>query len=175
MGRENVLFVMDEKNYTNDMPLIERHGVRAIICKDGKYAMQRGLDREYKIPGGGMEQGEKLVDTLIREVREETGLLVKAETVLELGEMKEVRRDIFDKKQKYICHSYFYYCEVEAETVPLQLTESEMRKGYHFVWATPEEIIEANEKLGKDAWISRDTAFIRMLADNRFAELGHKF
>lgn len=170
-----MLAVFDSKNYEGTIKLYEKYGVRGIIIQNGKLAMQCSANGEYKIPGGGMEQGEKLLDTLVREVREETGLLVKAETVLELGEMKEVRRDIFDKKQKYICHSYFYYCEVEAETVPLQLTESEMRKGYHFVWATPEEIIEANEKLGKDAWISRDTAFIRMLADNRFAELGHKF
>lgn len=35
----------------------------------------------YKLPGGGIEPEETLEDTLIREVREESGLIVKAETI----------------------------------------------------------------------------------------------
>ena len=53
-----LLFTLDKKDYVEDMPLVERYGVRAIIRQDGKFAMQKGCLGEYKIPGGGVEQGE---------------------------------------------------------------------------------------------------------------------
>ena len=81
------IFVLDEKNYTDDMPVFERVGVRAIIRRDGLLAMQQSAAGEYKIPGGGMDKGETIAEALAREVREETGLVVKPETMQELGEI----------------------------------------------------------------------------------------
>ena len=49
-----MLLTLDEKDYTDDMPVFEKHTVRAIIEKDGKYSMQRSRKGEYKIPGGGV-------------------------------------------------------------------------------------------------------------------------
>ena len=162
-----ILARFDGKNYSDTTKVLEKFSVRAIIIQNGKIAMQRSKDGEYKIPGGGQEAGESYTETLLREVREETGLLVKEESIREIGEILEVRRDIFDKKQKYICHSMFYYCEVEDETVPIQLTESEIKKGYVLEWATAEEIYSRNILIEKDPWIVRDTAFIKMYMDGK--------
>ena len=96
-----LLFTLDEKNYTNDMPIFERYGVRAIIKQNHKFAMQQGNSGEYKMPGGGVEHGESFHQALIREVREETGLLVKPETIKEIGEVLEIRADIKNKGYKY--------------------------------------------------------------------------
>ena len=90
------LFVLDEKNYTEDMPVFERFVVRALIEKDGLFAMQQGKHREFKIPGGGMDEGETIVEALMREVQEETGLVIIPESMKERGEIVEIRRDIFD-------------------------------------------------------------------------------
>lgn len=76
-----LLFTLDKKDYTDDMPLVERYGVRAIIRQNGKIAMQRSSLGEYKIPGGGVEESESFEQALLREVREETGLQVKVETL----------------------------------------------------------------------------------------------
>ena len=92
---------------------------------------------------------------MIREVREETGLTVRRETICELGEIVELRRDIFDKTKKYVCHSLFYYCKVEDGQAPLQLTESEISKGYEMKWASPAEIYRRNILIEKDPWIVR--------------------
>lgn len=162
-----ILAKFDGKNYCDTTKVLEKFSVRAIIIQNGKIAMQRSKDGEYKIPGGGQEAGESYTETLLREVREETGLLVKEESIREIGEILEVRRDIFDKKQKYICHSVFYYCEVEEKTVPIQLTESEIKKGYVLEWATAEEIYSRNILIEKDPWIVRDTAFIKMYMDGK--------
>ena len=160
------ILVLDEKNYTDDMPVFEKTGVRAIICKDGRYAMQRSADGEYKIPGGGMESGESCEETLIREVLEETGLKVLPETIQEIGEITELREDLFQKGTKYICHSLFYFCDVSDEVAKMHLTPSEVLKGYTLQWATLDEIIECNTRLLKDKWTFRDTEFLKWLRQN---------
>ena len=123
--------ILDEKNYTEDMPVFERFVVRALIEKDGLFAMQQGKHGEFKIPGGGMDEGETIVDALMREVQEETGLLIIPESMKELGEIVEIRQDIFDENIKYIAHSLHYLCDVEDEMVETDMTESEIKKGFH--------------------------------------------
>ena len=41
------ILVLDEKNYTDDMPVFEKTGVRAIIERNGLFAMQKGNKGEY--------------------------------------------------------------------------------------------------------------------------------
>lgn len=160
------ILVMDEKNYTEDMPVFERVGVRAIIRKNGLLAMQQSASGEYKIPGGGMEPGETIEEALMREVREETGLLVIPETMKELGEILEVRRDIFDENTKYIAHSLHYSCEVKDELVETSMTESEIKKGFQLAWADIDTIIATNEALMKEKWQSRDVEFLKWLKEH---------
>lgn len=162
-----ILAVFDEKNYQNTVETYEKYSVRGIIMRDGKLAMQCSKEGEYKIPGGGLEKGENFKQALVREVLEETGLHVKQESIRELGEIQEIRKDIFEDKKKYICHSLFYYCEVGEGQEPLHLTESEIAKGYEMRWASPEEVYQRNILIEKDPWIIRDTAFVKMLIDKK--------
>ena len=160
------IFVLDEKNYTEDMPVFERYGVRAIIQRDGLFAMQQSNTGVYKIPGGGMDKGETIAEALAREVREETGLVIKTETMQELGEILDVHKDIFDGKSKYVAHSLHYSCDVEDELVETAMTESEKAKGFHLAWADIDTIIETNERLMKENWQLRDTKFLRWYKEN---------
>jgi len=160
-----ILTVFDAGDYQDTVDVYEKYSVRGIICRDGKLAMQCSRDGEYKIPGGGLEKGEDFTQALVREILEETGLHVLEESILELGEIREIRKDLFNPEKKYICHSMFFYCETGAKQEALQLTPSEVAKGYELRWASPEEIYERNTLIGKDPWIIRDTAFIKMLVD----------
>lgn len=162
-----VLAVFDEKDYQNTVEVYEKYSVRGIIMREGRLAMQCSRDGEYKIPGGGLEKGETFEQALVREVLEETGLHVKVDSIVELGEIQEIRKDLFDDKKKYICHSLFYYCKVGKEQEVLQLTPSEVAKGYEMTWALPEEIYQRNILLEKDPWIIRDTAFVKMIVDQK--------
>lgn len=53
--------------------------VSAVVpTPDGRIVMQRRTDNQlWALPGGGMDIGESVVAATIREVQEETGLLVK--------------------------------------------------------------------------------------------------
>ena len=161
-----ILFDFDLKDYTDDMPLNERYGVRAIIKKDGRYIMQKSSAGYYKIPGGGVEKDEDLIEALAREVLEETGLVVIKDSVKEIGEVQEIRRDSYDASKKYIAHSLFYFCEVEDECHETAMTPNEIALGYQPVWEDINVIIESNEKIQKEMWTIRDTKFLRWLRDN---------
>ena len=57
-------------------------GAAAVILNDEGHILlvKQSYGRlNWEIPGGGAEPGESIVETVLREVREETGLLVEAE------------------------------------------------------------------------------------------------
>ena len=158
-----VLKVFDAGNYAGLTEVIEKNVVRGVIFIDGKMAMQCSGDGEYKIPGGGVEPDEDYIVALEREVQEETGLLIIPESCRELGMTIEKRRDIFDKTKIFVRKTFFYLCEVKPEMVPLHMTQSEIAKGFHSVWETPEKIYMTNKSMPRESWDERDTEFVRML------------
>lgn len=161
------LLVLDKKDYTEDMECYERYCVRAIIRKGNKIAVQKGGEGDYKILGGGMEPTEDVGIALSREVEEESGLVVDLSTIEEIGEIYEARRDIYETDKKYVCHTWFYYCDVTDEVRSTNMTESEIAKGYHLEWATAQEIIEGNAKFMDQPWIYRDTKFIENFLEKK--------
>jgi ADP-ribose pyrophosphatase YjhB (NUDIX family) len=54
-----------------------------VVDEAGRILLHRRTDNElWSIPGGGMEVGERIADTVVREVREETGLVVEPEVLV---------------------------------------------------------------------------------------------
>ena len=76
------LFTIDLKDYREDFRIFRRPSARAIIRREGKLRMVYSpVEKYYKFPGGGIRGNEDRIDTLIREVREETGLMLIPMTV----------------------------------------------------------------------------------------------
>jgi ADP-ribose pyrophosphatase YjhB (NUDIX family) len=80
---------------TDDDFAPELGGASGLIVRDGKVLLiRRGKDPyrdHWSLPGGGIERGEKIRDTVQREVREETGLEVDVGRVA--GYREEIRPD----------------------------------------------------------------------------------
>ena len=146
------LLILDKKDYTEDMPVFEKFSTRAVIIRNGKIATQHGNAGDYKILGGGVEPGEDLHEALIREVQEESGLVVIPSSIQTIGEIVE-RSD------------------AEEKMVETHMTESEIAKGFHLEWATPQEILDGNKPFcSQQPWSYRDSEFIRMLPELMHAD-----
>lgn len=98
-----LLFEMDKKDYEYCTHRFVRNSARSIIIRDGKIAMIHSLKYDYyKFPGGGIENGENPVEAMIRETREEAGLVVKPETVKEYGYVHRIQRSDMDSSECFV-------------------------------------------------------------------------
>ena len=138
------LFVMDKKNYIENGTVGRRPSVRGIIIKDEKIAMMHSLKYDYyKLPGGGIEDGEQLEDTLIREVKEESGLVVKKDTIREFGYVRQIEKGKIE--DIFIQENFYFLCDVETMIQPQELDDYEEEELFTLEYVTPEQAIEVNE------------------------------
>ena len=109
-----------------------RYASRAVIIKDKMILLSYETKKDlWMIPGGGMEDDEIASDTAIREVREETGYIIKpSDIVLEIDE--------YYGNSKYV--SYYFLGEIVGMT-NRKLTEGEERDGLEPRWIPVEEAI----------------------------------
>jgi 8-oxo-dGTP pyrophosphatase MutT (NUDIX family) len=116
-----------------------REAARGIVLdNEGKVALLHVSKNNYfKLPGGGIDEGEDKETAFKRECQEEIGCEV--ETVGELGMVVEWRK-IFELNQT----SYCYVGKIVGEKGNPNFTESELENGFEIVWL---EIAEAYEKL----------------------------
>ena len=72
-----------------------RVGARAVIVQDGKILLNEfGDGLYYNLPGGGVEDGELVRETVAREVLEETGIEVEVGELLFVLEYEPVHNNI---------------------------------------------------------------------------------
>ena len=94
-----------------DVPLV---GVGAVVVDDGRVLLvRRGnepLKGHWTLPGGLVELGEPLLDGVVREVREETGLTVEPVELIEL--IDRIHRE--DERVRYHYVIADYLCRVTA-------------------------------------------------------------
>jgi 8-oxo-dGTP diphosphatase len=131
-----LLATIRQQDFQPDVPAVDRAGfyhrkaARAVVSDaNGAVALlhvsQHGY---YKLPGGGLEDGEDMALALERELKEEIGCV--AEITAELGEIVE-HRDYWEMVQTSYC---FTATVVGAKGLP-ELTEEELQDGFEVMWA----------------------------------------
>ena len=112
-----LLFEMDAKDYSPSAKRFIRPSVRGIILRGQTIAMVHSLKYDYyKFPGGGIESGESFKEALCREVREESGLLVKKNTIQEYGIVP--RRERGKRGEIFVQDNFYYLCETSEDPWP---------------------------------------------------------
>lgn len=114
-----------------------RTAVRAILINDdNKIAiLYKKNKNEYKLVGGGVDEGETYEEALERETLEESGC--KIEILQELGYIEEYRGEMNFKQISYV-----YVAKVIEDTKVLHLTQKEKDEGSEICWFEPAEALK---------------------------------
>jgi 8-oxo-dGTP pyrophosphatase MutT (NUDIX family) len=129
-----------------------RHAARAVMINDRQQiaVMHFTGTGSYKLPGGGIDDGESAEEALRREVREETGYEIA--TIHELGIVEEDR---------YFCgvHQTSYCFVTEAgQFVGIELTEKEAAEGMELVWV--DSIDQAIEAVNSSSVVDEGSSLV---------------
>lgn len=140
-----LLFELDKKDYGQCTHSFVRNSARSIIISGRKVAMIHSLKYDYyKFPGGGIEPGENPIDAMIRETREEAGLVVKPETVREYGYVHRIQKSASDGTECFVQDNYYYLCEAEDNVVSQDLDGYESEEAYTLEFVDPKTAIGKN-------------------------------
>ncbi|MDD6189657.1 MAG: NUDIX domain-containing protein [Clostridiales bacterium] len=110
---------------------------RGMVIKDSHILISHEVNTDYySIPGGGLEEGETLEECCAREVREETGYIVKpACHVLTINAYYKDRKNI----------SHYFLCDI-IEKTERSLTAEEIELGLISNWMDTEKALELFSK-----------------------------
>ena len=168
-----ILFAMDKKDYAGCTHEYVRHSARGIIIRDGKVAMVHSRKYDYyKFPGGGIEKSEDPVQAMIRETREEAGLIVRPETVREYGCVPRRQRSETDETECFVQDNFYYICQAEDASAGQQLDAYEADEGFSLVFVDPAEAIAKNRSAVKSDFsrtmLEREARVLEMLTEEGF-------
>ncbi|MCS7461744.1 NUDIX domain-containing protein [Paenibacillus doosanensis] len=116
---------------------VSRYGSRGVLV-DGEMnvaMMYMAKTKLYKLPGGGVDEGEDRQAAFLREIKEETGY--EAEIVHELGYIEEHKN-----RNQFMQYSYCFIAKACKKGVTM-LSENEARLGMETRWMPLDQALEA--------------------------------
>jgi 8-oxo-dGTP pyrophosphatase MutT (NUDIX family) len=134
---------MKEKEINNYKLRVAARGI--IINDDGKIAIQAKKNtKEYKLIGGGIEKDESSIDAVIRETKEEAGLIVIKDSIKEYGYVHRVQKADEPSYSKFIQDNFYYICDVENKILEQQLDDYENFEKFTLELVDPKIAININ-------------------------------
>lgn len=143
-----------------------RRTTRAFIRRESDHKillMHAEVDDMYMLPGGGLEMGETTIDCVVRECREEAGLIIKP-----------IEEDAIRVREYYKDRMYevtYYKAEIIGET-ERALTGYEIEQRMTPVWVDEDEGLELFElRLGDPVERRAGLAVRELTAYSHFVNL----
>jgi 8-oxo-dGTP pyrophosphatase MutT (NUDIX family) len=130
--------ITPEKDY-----VMHRNAVRVVIFDEDNNVALEGFtgqdgDLVYCVIGGGIDEGEEILEALVREAQEEAGCNLN--NIHELGIVEE--RGISTKEgKKFSQTNYCYVADSDGEKMESKFTQEELARGFHCIWLPLEEAI----------------------------------
>lgn len=138
-----------------------RKSARAILLNaENEIAIQYLANHNFhKLPGGGVDPGETVVEALAREIQEEVGCTLNI--IKEIGMVVEYR-----KEHTLLHMSFCYLAQVIGPIMESHLEEAEIAEGMSTLWMSPEEAIRKMETDVPNTYqgkfiLQRELAFLR--------------
>lgn len=140
------LFKMDIKNYSKSDIAVSRPSARAVIwAGDDKLAMVYSRRyKYYKFPGGGICSDEDKKEALAREVHEETGLVVKMDSIREYGSVLRSQKSGRQGNTVFEQENFYYLCSVDA-VGEQELDEYEKEAEFELQYVSAGDAIAVNK------------------------------
>ena len=168
-----LLFDMDLHDYDSCTRSFVRNSARSIIIRNGKIAMIHSLKYDYyKFPGGGIEAGENPVEAMIRETREEAGLVVIPETVREYGYVHRIQKSQSNPDETFIQDNYYYLCDAQDRAVSQELDGYEAVEDYTLEFVNSRTAIRKNRDVANSPYnrmmFEREARVLEMLMEEGY-------
>ena len=168
------LFEMDLHDYEAGDSIFSRPSARGVILDDyGRIALVYSQkEKYYKFPGGGIHKDEDKKEALIREVREETGLIVIPDSINEFGSVLRRQKSNISPNTIFEQENFYYLCKVSNIITEQNLDEYEAEAGFILRFVYLDEAIDTNlkyktEDFFNEIMIKRETKLLQMLKEKR--------
>jgi 8-oxo-dGTP pyrophosphatase MutT (NUDIX family) len=133
-----------------------RETARVILCKPNSevfllkthFDPEVGLPPRWITPGGGIDEGESVIQAAQRELAEETGLKVEPEALGELIWAAEGRWDWADGKNHHTFVDHFFLLQIESFELDVSgWTQDELRDVVEHRWWNLDELRQSGESV----------------------------
>lgn len=123
--------------------------VTLIIYKEGKILLQKREDNGcWAIHGGGIEPGEKYIDALKREIKEELNIIPKNPVLMGIFSGEELFNTYPNGDKVYVLNHVFFCDEYDGE---INFNDGEVKELKWFdLKELPDNLFKVNEPIIKD-------------------------
>ncbi len=149
--------------------ILQRKAARAIVL-DGENILMLYTERyhDYTLPGGGVDEGEDILQGMVRELEEETGAQ-NIHNIKPFGLYEEFRPWYKDDADVMHMVSYCFTCKIDRELGDTNYEDYEIKNGMKPVWINIRDAITHNELTmaeseKKGMSIERETFLLRLIA-----------
>lgn len=166
------LFEIDLQDYEDGDRIFDRPSARGIIFKNNKIALVYSKNEKYyKFPGGGIHGDEDRKEALVREVKEEVGLIVIPETICEYGSVLRRQKSNITPHTIFEQENFYYICETKNQIVEQNLDNYEKEAGFILRFVDLDEAISVNsayksEDFFNEIMIKRETKVLQMIRNS---------